>query len=188
MITQGRNCDSPNRFEHYTSCQSAGVCVKSMQDDGRNGRFLPQSTSDIDTNAPFHFKIDFESEQCIYTVTTTQEKLDDQNQTITTSITFDRDDACSGDLSKLKWVLGDGMAIILNNTNGGEYANMTWLNGNQECNKSCVGSLAVIANLSIHYANNTVPEMPSVYQFGSECTQSTHGECGYPKKCDTTGE
>ena len=54
-------CDSPDSKGHYWSCDRGGNYAVDVQDNHKE-QFGPGSNYEIDTEQPFHVKIDFQSE------------------------------------------------------------------------------------------------------------------------------
>ena len=171
--TTPHKCDAPNDKGHYYHCDQGGQCAQNITDQLEWSGYGPGDSYTINTDLPFHAKIEFFADGA------------GQFSTFTTTMTQNgREQAMTGDCSYLNNMssdLSNGMGFVVSNWGG----DASWL-WHDRCQGSCNWPELSVSNIKVKTGGVTPgpgpsptpsPYDPADYDFGDSCGSEYDDDC-----------
>ena len=168
--TTPHKCDSPTSVGHYNYCDQGGTCAQNIYDQlGWNG-YGPGDSYTINTDQPFHAKVQFDSSNNQFSSFTTTFTQNGKTQSMTADCSY---------LNYMSDDVASNMAFVVSNWGG----DASWL-WHDRCSGSCNWPSLTLSNIKVTTGGvspgpgpGPSPIDPADYDFGDSCGTAIDDFC-----------
>ena len=164
--TTPHKCDDPSDKGHYYYCDQGGTGQQNIYDKLEWSAYGPGSEYTINTDLPFHAKVEFFESGGQFSAFTTTFTQNGKTQSMTDS---------DGYLSAMTDDIKGNMAFVISNWGG----DASWL-WHDRCSGSCNWPQLTISNIKMTTGKNPQPSgpiNPADYHFGDWCHTASDDFC-----------
>ena len=160
--TTPHKCDSPSDKGHYYYCDQGGTCAQNIYDQLAWNGYGPGDSYTINTDQPFHAKVQFDSDNNQFSSFTTTFTQNGKTQSMTADCSY---------LNYMSDDVAENMGFVVSNWGG----DASWL-WHDRCSGSCNWPSLTLSNIKVTTGGvspgpgpGPSPIDPADYAFGDSC-------------------
>ena len=164
--TTPHKCDAPNDKGHYSNCDRGGTGAQNIIDALSSNGYGPGSDKTINTEQPFHVKVEFHESNGQFSSFSTTFTQGDNTQKMTSTESY---------LNNMTDDLKNNSAFVVSNWGG----DASWL-WRDRCSGDCNWPSLAIQNIKIVTGGagpTPTPYDPNDFDFGDACKTGQDDDC-----------